>query len=55
MLHFKPIHFMFRYKNGHECVFGGTYAYCLTKYKREEDDVSEVFQLSNGRYVKISD
>ena len=55
MLHFKPLNFKFRYKSGREYCFIGTYALCIDKYRAQKDDIAEVFQMVNSRYVKISD
>ena len=55
MIHFKPLNFKFRYKDGREYCFAGTYAVCLCKYKAQENEIAEVFQMVNSRYTKISD
>ena len=55
MLHFKPITFKFRYKNGRECIFIGSCGLCAAKYKAEGEDVAEVYQLIKSRFTKISD
>ena len=55
MIHFKPINFKFRYKDGRELCFAGTCAYCFCKYELQRDEIADVFQMVNSRYTKISD